>query len=258
LYGLLLPLVGFAVGLLVAMTGVGAGSVMTPLLLAVGLPPISAVGTDLVHSALSKALGTSLYLKSRSVNRKAVAYLMTGSVAAIALGGYLIVAIRGAYGVTTLNLVVSVSIAAILLIAGTSYLLTARDQSPVKEASDPAISFGALSSLGFLIGLAVNMTSVGAGSMLMPYLMRKLKSAKEMVGTDLAYGFLTTAVAGIVQLDLGDALLVPLLYLLAGSIPGTYVGVKVNERVHVRHMRLILSLLIMASGVSILARLTVG
>jgi uncharacterized membrane protein YfcA len=257
LYGLLLPLVGFAVGLLVAMTGVGAGSVMTPLLLAVGLPPISAVGTDLVHSALSKALGTSLYLKSRSVNRKAVAYLMTGSVAAIALGGYLIVAIRGAYGVTTLNLVVSVSIAAILLIAGTSYLLTARDQSPV-ETSDPAISFGALSSLGFLIGLAVNMTSVGAGSMLMPYLMRKLKSAKEMVGTDLAYGFLTTALAGIVQLDLGDALLVPLLYLLAGSIPGTYVGVKVNERVHVRHMRLILSLLIMASGVSILARLTVG
>jgi uncharacterized membrane protein YfcA len=99
---------------------------------------------------------------------------------------------------------------------------------------------------------------VGAGSMLMPYLMRKLKSAKEMVGTDLAYGFLTTALAGIVQLDLGDALLVPLLYLLAGSIPGTYVGVKVNERVHVRHMRLILSLLIMASGVSILARLTVG
>ncbi len=237
------------------MTGVGAGSIMTPLLLVVGLPPISAVGTDLAHSAVSKALGTSLYWKGKSVNGRFVGWLLVGAVVAVGLGGYLVVAIRSGYGEGTLNYVVSTSIALILIVAGANYLLISRDFTSATPGPDPPPSSASLSSIGFLIGLAVNMTSVGAGSLLMPYLMRKLRSTREMVGTDLAFGFSLTLIAAFLQTELGNVLLVPLLCLLAGSLPGTYLGVRLGKRVHVRHMKAILATLILIAGVSILVKL---
>lgn len=257
MFELLLPFIGFAIGFLVALTGVGAGAIMTPILLALGFPPISAVGTDLAHSALSKALGTSLYWRDKVVNRRVVAYLLVGSIAAVSMGGFLVVGIRATYGVTTLNLVVSSSIALVLLIAGASYLLIRSSDGSDESEADPRPSFVPLASLGFLIGLAVNITSVGAGSMLMPYLMKKLRSAREIVGTDLTFGFFTTVVATLLQLNLGNVLFQPLLFLLAGSIPGTILGVRFNERVHVQHLRAILATIIIIAGISILVKLLV-
>jgi uncharacterized membrane protein YfcA len=254
MYESLLPVLGFLVGLVVGMTGIGAGAIMTPLLLAIGFPPVSAVGTDLLHSSFSKAFGVLLYFKRGAVNLKIVAHLIFGSLVALAAGGYLIVAIRAVYGEATLSLFIGLCIAIILPIAGIRYLLGGRTQSAHKGDADPAPSIPSLSSVGFLIGLAVNLTSIGAGSMLMPYLMRIMKSAREMVGTDLAYGFLVSLFAGLLQISLGNVLLVPLLYLLLGSLPGTYLGVKLNERVRVEHMRVILSVLIIGSGLAILAR----
>jgi uncharacterized membrane protein YfcA len=221
-----------------------------------GIPPIFAVGTDLAHSAASKALGSSLYLRGKAVNARVVGYLMVGSLLAIASAGYLIVAIRGAYGPTELNLIVGLAISLILILAGGNYLLTAVE--PTSPQDDPALppSSHVLAFLGFVIGLAINTTSVGAGSMLMPYLMRKLKSAKEMVGTDLAFGFLTTATAALLQSGLGNVLPSALLYLLAGSIPGTYVGVRLNDKLHVRHMRRVLGLAIMVAGILTLIKMS--
>lgn len=253
MYDLALPLIGFVVGLLVGMTGIGGGSIMTPLLLAVGFSPLSAVGTDLVCSAFSKALGTGLYLRKGAIRRSIITYLLVGSVAGIALGGVVIALVRGAYGLDALNSVLSAGIAAILMLAGASYLFARTNGTPAGGvASVP--SRWSLSAFGFAIGAAINLTSVGAGSILMPYLMRKLKSAQEMVGTDLAFGFVTTLVAGTTQVGLGDVLPVPLLLLLVGSVPGTYAGTLLNRRVHFRHLRPLLAFLIILAGASILVR----
>lgn len=235
------------------MTGIGGGSIMTPLLLLVGFSPISAVGTDLLCSGISKALGASLYLRRGAINGRLITYLLVGGVAGVGIGGVLIAVVRGVYGLDALNFALSLGIAGILFVAGVSYLFAkAGGHGTEDAASIPRLD---LSMFGFVVGLAINLTSVGAGSILMPYLMRKLKSAQEMVGTDLAFGFFTTLAAGGSQLTLGDVLYVPLLLLLAGSIPGTLVGAKLNERVKFHYLRPILASLIIVAGLSILVRL---
>ena len=249
-----LPLIGLLVGVVVGMTGVGAGAVMIPLLLALGFSPITAVGTDLIHAAVSRALGVSLYHRSRAVNFRIVSYLIIGSLVAIATGGFVIVAIRIAYGGGVLDTFISFCIALVLLVAGGSVILS-KGKGGSESHPPRSPSRGVLSAIGFLVGLAVNFTSVGAGSVLMPYLLRILKSTREMVGTDLAYGLIVALAAGMLQFSLGNVLLVPLGYLLVGSVPGTFLGVWLNEKMHPTHMRLIISIFVIAAGFAILAML---
>jgi uncharacterized membrane protein YfcA len=90
----------------------------------------------------------------------------------------------------------------------------------------------------------------------MPYLVRRVKSAGEMVGTDMVFGFFTTVAAALLQLGPGSVLPWALLFLLVGSVPGTCVGVRSNDRVRLLHMRRVLGVAIMAAGLLTLFKLS--
>jgi uncharacterized membrane protein YfcA len=188
-----------------------------------------------------------LYLRGKAVSKRIVAYLAGGSVAAIVFGGYLIATIRGTYGISALNFVVGVNLRNAPP-AGAGCFLTASEGSLTEATSGPPPMFPTFSLPGFVIGFAVNIISVGAGSLLMPYLMRRLKPAREMVGTDIVFGFFTTVAGALLQLGSGSVLPWALLYLLVGSVAGTHVGMRLNDRIRLLHMRRVLGVAIMAAG----------
>lgn len=252
----LLPFVGFIVGLLVGLSGIGAGAIMTPVLLALGVPPIFAVGTDLLHASLSKAVGFALYLRKNLIDLRVLSGLVSGSVVALLLSGYLIVLLKSFYGVSSLNLLVGICIAILLIISGLFYLFAPRPRmKDVKHDGNDMSKFSSYSTIGFAIGLAVSLTSIGAGSLLMPFLLKKMRLVKAVVGTDLAYGFLFSLMAGILQFSLGHVLLGVVLLLLLGSLPGIYLGVTINNRVSVGQLKSVLAVLILIAGITSLIKI---
>jgi uncharacterized membrane protein YfcA len=219
---------GLLVGILVGLTGVGGGSLMTPLLvLMFGVNPQTAVGTDLLFAALTKIGGSVVHGKRETVDWTIVRRLASGSVPA-ALVTLLVLAYIGKIGKSTENLILF-SLAILLFV--TALAVASRKWltrfAHNHEAIAPAGRVSALTVvLGAVIGVAVSVSSVGAGAIgvtVLLLLYPRLPVAK-LVGSDIAHAVPLALIAGTGHWIIGDVNFTLLGNLLIGSIPGVVVG----------------------------------
>jgi uncharacterized membrane protein YfcA len=251
----LYPLAGFLVGLLIGLTGVGGGSLMTPLLiLAFGVAPVSAVGTDLLQAFVTKSVGTAVHEVGRTVAWRIVLRLAAGSLPAATLT-ILFLSRRlhsaGAMRVILVLLGISVIVTAIaVLFKGTLMRLTgpAADRLPRGWAAALTVTAGAL------LGVLVTLTSVGAGALgvvLLTFLYPELPTPR-VVGADIAHAVPLTLLAGIGHWWLGDVDWGLLGALLVGSVPGVVAGSLLVPRVPERVLRPVLAVVLLAAGTKLI------
>lgn len=242
---------GFAVGLLVGLTGVGGGSLMTPLLvLLFGIHPATAVGTDLLYAAVTKSVGTAVHGFNRTVDWTLVRRLASGSVPATMVTLVLLYALGSNGGSSRLIstvLGVAVLITAVLLL-GRSWLL-ARLAGYI-GGDGPRHAIGLTVLTGVVLGVLVTLSSVGAGALgvtALILLYPRMPTAR-LVGSDIAHAVPLTLLAGTGHWLLGSVDWHLLLSLLSGSIPGIIVGSLIAVRVPDRVTRPALACVLLLVG----------
>lgn len=248
---------GFGVGLLVGMTGVGGGSLMTPLLtLLFGVAPAVAVGTDLAFASLTKSAGTLTHRLRGTVRWDIVKLLCMGALPAAVLAAI------GLKAFGTLNpqlgLVIRYTIACSVLLTVVALLFKTKmldwlHAHPEKQLQGAALS-GATVVAGAVLGVLVTVSSIGAGAIgatLLVMLYPRLASA-EVAGTDIAYAVPLTAIAAVGHWWLGSINWALLLTLLVGSVPGIVVGSWAARAVPEKFLRVLLALTLTTVAVKLL------
>ncbi len=224
----LYSLSGLAVGILVGLTGVGGGSLMTPILVLVfGMHASTAVGTDLIYAAGTKVVGTATHGWRGSVDWKIVGRLAAGSLPA-AVATLFLVAHLGArldvrHGLTTIVLGVALLLTAISIIFR-RLILGALAERMARLSPTMVTALTVL--LGAIIGVLVTISSVGAGAigMTVLILLYPKTPVSTLVGSDIAYAVPLTLLAGLGHGLIGQVNLGLLISLLLGSIPGVIIG----------------------------------
>lgn len=255
---------GFAVGLLVGITGVGGGSLMTPLLVFLfGFKPAVAVGTDLLYAAITKSAGVFVHHgKHRSVDWRIVALLSTGSLPLAGITLYVLKNLmevgKEITGTITFTLGVALLLTACALLVRSILLRFKKQQEIDDDHSNPDNS-GRFSprwekvatiATGAVLGVLVTLSSVGAGALgtvALLFLYPRMTTVK-IVGTDLAHAIPLTAVAGLGHLSLGNFNLELLLSLLLGSVPGIWVGSHLSAKIPEHFLRPVLATLLLVIG----------
>jgi hypothetical protein len=242
---------GLVVGFIVGLTGVGGGSLMTPLLILLfGIHPATAVGTDLLYAAATKSAGTLVHGFNNTVDWRIVRRLAYGSVPASALTLWFLSA-NGTQTEATAHL--------LALVLGTMLVITAisiafRPQLARfagKHRELPQVPQAAFTVLtGLVLGVLVSISSVGAGAIgvtVLILLYPKLPLLK-IVGSDIAHAVPLTLVAGIGHWAVGDVDWHMLLSLLCGSIPGILIASRLAPKLDERIIRWLLALVLVVVG----------
>jgi uncharacterized membrane protein YfcA len=251
----LLPLSGFIVGILVGLTGVGGGSLMTPLLvLLFGFKPATAVGTDLLYAAITKSGGSWVHHRHGNIDWAITGRLALGSVPAAMLTLALLAQL-GVQGHGTTGLIsVVLGIALVLTAASLIYRQRLLDYAKRRSASAdffhrhvPALTI----AIGAIVGVLVTISSVGAGALgvtALTFLYPDL-ATRRIVGSDIAHAVPLTLVAGLGHWWLGTVDVVLLVSLLIGSLPGIALGAHFAAKVPERALRgLLASVLLLIGG----------
>lgn len=250
---------GFVVGMLVGITGVGGGSLMTPLLVFLfGFKPAVAVGTDLLYAALTKTGGVFVHHTShKSVDWRVVTWMSLGSlpaaVATIFVIKHLITIEKDVTGIITFTLGVALILTAIAVLVR-SYVT----RKQIREIENSIISTGRFNKIqipatvftGIILGFLVTISSVGAGALgtlAILFLYPKMSTLK-VVGTDLAHAIPLTAVAGFGHWTLGHVDFVLLGTLLIGSLPGIWIGSHISVKIPEKILRPLLAALLLLIG----------
>jgi len=242
---------GFAVGLLVGMTGVGGGSLMTPLLtLLFGVSPAVAVGTDLAFASLTKGVGTFTHRLRGTVHWDIVGRLCLGALPAAVLAS---LALQH-FGTLNKEIgqVIRYTIAGSVLLTVVALLFKRKmlawiNAHPERQLQGRALSIATIVS-GAVLGTLVTISSIGAGAIgatLLVMLYPRLTSA-EVAGTDIAYAVPLTAIAAVGHWWLGSINWPLLLTLLVGSLPGITLGAYAARAVPERLLRGLLALTLIA------------
>jgi uncharacterized membrane protein YfcA len=247
---------GLLIGTLVGLTGMGGGSLMTPLLvLAFGFSPTVAVGTDLMHGAIFKSVGAARHRQLGTVQARLSGWMFLGSAPMSLLGVVVATWFRHHYGSSADA--VSGKILAAALVAGGCGLVA---KGLVRYRERPDVPFVLTRRdrivavlIGLFGGFAVGLTSVGSGVFfgLTLLLAFPLRSAK-VVGTDVFHAAALLWVAGLGHLVAGNVDLPAVGELLVGSIPGVLIGSHFTLRVPDRALRLLLGVVLAASGMKLL------
>lgn len=246
---------GFLVGLIVGVTGVGGGSLMTPLLvLFFGVSPATAVGTDLLYASLTKALGGWVHSRNGTVDWTIVGLLGLGSLpaalATIALLKLLAFDETALKGVITSVLSIALLLtAAALLLKDQIRKIALRDNGTVYELHHRHLTAATIAT-GAIVGVLVTISSIGAGvlgTVALLFLYPRMPTVK-VVGTDIAHAVPLTAVAGLGHMALGTVDLVLLVSLLLGSLPGIYIGSHLSAKVPENVLRPVLAVMLLAIG----------
>ncbi|HET7388439.1 MAG TPA: sulfite exporter TauE/SafE family protein [Nocardioidaceae bacterium] len=243
--------VSFLVGIVVGLTGMGGGALMTPALIFLGVNPAAAVTNDLVSSMINKPVGAAVHYRRGSPNLKLVMWLVIGSVPTAFAGAYIVDAIGGGADEAR---ILKLAIGAALLLTATTYAVRMYIQlryvtgGNTISTDEPAVRPWATLGIGLVGGLLVGITSVGSGSLIMValLLLYPTLSAVKLVGTDLLQAVplvFSAAISHILVDGVQWAVLIPL---IVGGTPGTYLGAKianwVSQSVTRRGIVIVLSL----------------
>lgn len=249
-------------GLVVGLTGVGGGSLMTPLLIFFfGVKPHLAIGTDLLFAAFTKMSGTVSLARQRMVPWRLVASLSAGSIPAALVTLYVLHRLGPGDPAVQRAMTLTLGVALLLTAAATLYKAIHGKQIPrslpnerLAEATRPRhwslpLLFGAV------IGTLVTLTSVGAGAIGVTALMLlyPLLPLPRIVAADIAYAVPLTLVAGLGHASLGSVDWPLLAKLLMGSLPGIWLGTRLGQKMPDRVIRSLLSVLLAYAGAKLIA-----
>lgn len=248
-------LAGFAVGAIVGMTGVGGGSLMTPLLIGVfKLNPAVAIGTDLWFAALTKTGGAVAHARHGHVDWRITRLLLWGSLPA-ALGT---IALMHATGITrgwasalTFSLGIALLLTAVVVFYRQAWLSVGlKLERWLPEHHKPALTI----TSGALLGVLVTLSSIGAGALgaTLILLLYPRLGAHRLVGTDIAHAVPLTLVAGVGHATLGHVNWGLLAALLIGSLPGIWLGAQLTRRMPEGIVRGLLCASLVTAGVKVL------
>ena len=250
---------GFAVGAIVGLTGVGGGSLMTPLLVLVfGVSPATAVGTDLLYAALTKAGGTVAHGRKGHIDWAVTRRLALGSIPAAAITLWVLSQLPK--GSNTVGAIISSGLGFALLLTAIAILFgrklrdyaSRHDDTPLRQRHLPALTIG----VGAILGVLVTISSVGAGALgvaALFFLYPKLSPVR-IVGSDVAHAVPLTLVAGLGHWLLGSVDWALLGALLLGSLPGIWLGTQLSAKVPEHILRRILaSMLVLICSKLVLA-----
>ena len=239
-YGLILA--GFAVGTLVGLTGMGAGSLMTPLLINVfGIPASTAVGTDLVYAAITKTFGAARHHTLDNVNKRLAGWMAAGSMPAAFCGVFVLWHTR-----TDVDswLPTAIGLSLVLVGIGVAFrtFVTVRglwDRSRLPTDGELTVRHKASAvAIGVVFGFILGLTSVGSGVFFGMALITLFPlSARRVVGTDLFHAMLVTIAAGLATVLWGMPDYGYVGAILIGSIPGILIGSHFTGRVNERALR---------------------
>jgi len=267
-----ISLVGLFIGFLVGLTGMGGGSLLAPILiLFFRVPPVWAVGTDIAYSTVTKALGSIVHIRQKSVDFKVALWLACGSVPATIVSVFLVQYIRKHYG-DVINGIIIHSIGCTLILVAVMLALKPfimrRIERKDLEAQKQAALDGAVTSssgptpwekryrpivtslVGAFVGFLVGLTSVGSGTLIivsLAFLFPRLTS-RELVGTDVFQAFMLLAAGSIAYLSGGTINWAIAGMLLIGSLPGVFIGSKLSKFIPDRYLRPVLATVLAVSG----------
>ncbi len=246
---------GLGIGVLVGMTGMGGGSLMTPLLILIfGIQPTTAIGTDIFYSAVTKTVGGWRHFRMKTVNMELVKWLAMGSVPAAVAGVAIVSVLQDHIGEDRLDSLVYAVLGGTLLMVGVITLTRAlilrdlvqeRDRFDVERRHKvAAIVIGA--TTGFVIGV----TSAGSGTVIAILLIAVYRLApKKVVGTDVFHAAILLWAAGIAHWVGGNVDFTLAANILIGSVPGVIIGAALSDRAPQGFIRTALGVVLVGSGI---------
>ena len=253
----LLIVAGLGIGLLVGMTGMGGGSLMTPILILLfGTAPTTAIGSDIAYAAITKTVGGWRHFRLRTVNLPLSLWLAVGSVPAAVAGVWVISLLHDAYGdslddiVLTILAIALVTVGLLVLIRALFIPQLARDERESFELTRAhkvaAVSIGA--STGFVIGI----TSAGSGTLIAMFLITFYRlGPRQVVGTDVFHAAILLWAAGIAHVVGGNVDFAIVGTILLGSIPGIWVGSHLTVRLPAGLLRNALGVVMVLSALAL-------
>lgn len=248
---------GFAVGLVVGLTGVGGGSLMTPILvLMFGIHPAAAVGTDLLFAAATKTVGTAVHGWNRTINWKIVGALASGSIPASLITLYFVAGVDHNAQSRSLTAILGAILVFVAVMLAFRPLIVSRllrlqaERPPV----DPRVRLITTVLLGIVLGALVTVSSVGAGAMGVTILLVLYPALKmrDLVGSDIVHAVPLTLIAGVGYWVLGDVRPLMLAALLLGSVPGVIAGSLLAPRLPENALRPALAAILALAGLKML------
>ncbi|MBF8188851.1 sulfite exporter TauE/SafE family protein [Nonomuraea sp. K274] len=240
----------FLVAIVVGMTGMGGGALMTPMMmLFFNVPPLAAVSSDLVASAVMKPVGSVVHLRRGTVNLPLAGWLCVGSVPAAFCGVFL----ARAFAVTD-AVKYALGVALLLAVAGMAIKSWLGGRGGTSNAHEIVVRPIPTLLVGTVGGLVVGVSSVGSGSLIVVALLVLYPALKanQLVGTDLVQAVPLVAAAALGHLLYGDFQLDLTLSLLIGSIPGVYLGARISSRAPGGLIRAVLAIVLLASALKLL------
>lgn len=264
-----IAIAGLFVGIVVGLTGMGGGALMTPVLVFFfRIDPLTAISSDVVSSLFMKPAGAIVHIVRRTANLKLVLWLSIGSVPAAFLGAMAVDHLKGVPGFEDI-LLAMLGVALLLAASGLTiraWFQMTRKRLPWGEGPAPMASAEVVIRrlptilLGVVGGAMVGMTSVGAGSLILTLLLVLYPQLKpsQLVGTDLVQAIPLVAAASLGHLLFGSVSLGVTGSMLIGAIPGVFIGAQVSSRAPGGVIRRALAILLMASGLKLLSVPTEG
>ncbi|HST69704.1 MAG TPA: sulfite exporter TauE/SafE family protein [Solirubrobacterales bacterium] len=247
-------LFGFGIGAMVGMTGMGGGTLMTPLLIFLfGVKPVTAIGTDIFYAAVTKTVGGWRHLKMGTVNLKLSYWLAAGSVPAAVAGVWVISVVQSKVGEEELDSIVYALLGGTLLMVGIITLARALILShTIEEREDFVLQRRhkiAAVAIGVTTGFVIGITSAGSGTVIAILLITVFRlTPVKVVGTDVFHAAILLWAAGVAHWVGGNVDFVLAGNILLGSVPGVIVGSHFASRAPTGFLRTALGVVLVASG----------
>jgi hypothetical protein len=254
---------GLGVGVLVGMTGIGGGSLMTPMLILVfGVQPTTAIGSDLAYAAVTKTVGGYKHLRQHTVDMRLSSWMAVGSVPAAVFGVYMLHLLEDWAGADFDDVIISI-LAGALLITGAATVVRnfiksmderERDSIPMERRHKiAAVALGG--SVGFILGV----TSAGSGALIAVGLILAFRlTPQRVVGTDVFHAAIVLWAAGLAHVSAGNVDFGLVGNILIGSIPGVWVGSHWSVRVEPMVLRATLGIVLIGAGLALLIKAGLG
>jgi uncharacterized protein len=250
---------GLGVGILVGMTGIGGGSLMTPMLILVfGVTPVTAIGTDLAYAAVTKTVGGYKHLRQKTVDIRLSSWMAIGSVPAAIGGVYVLTLLEEWAGRDFENLVISI-LAGALLLTGAATLVRAflkkmheRERHTIELERRHKV---AAVVLGLCVGFVLGVTSAGSGALIAVGLILLFRLAPQrVVGTDVFHAAILLWAAGLAHIVAGNVDFGLAGTILLGSVPGVWLGSHWSVRVDPAVLRTTLAVVLIGAGLALLIK----
>jgi uncharacterized membrane protein YfcA len=249
----LVVLFGLGVGILIGLTGIGGGSLMTPLLiLVIGVQPVVAIGTDLAYGAITKTVGGWRHLRSGTVDLGVSKWMAFGSVPGALAGVFLLERLNLDVTVVLALVAVALMVVSLAVLARAVFV-----RAPQERATVPltARSKAGAVSIGLVLGLVLGLTSVGSGALIGPALILLFRlTPRRVVGTDVFHAAILLWAAGLAHWIGGNVDFALMGTILLGSVPGVWIGAALVDRVPVGFLRPALGCVLLGSALGVMTK----